>query len=88
MLFLNSWRVSSHIVRYDTGPPAIQKYNDTREKLRLNFHSFSVSVLLEYGRIRPDSTTAKFQSREIVSGKYGWLHMSDSIEFRFRSEQN
>jgi hypothetical protein len=25
MLFLNSWRVSSHIVRYDTTPPAIQK---------------------------------------------------------------
>jgi hypothetical protein len=25
MLFLNSWRVSSHIVRYDTSPPAIQK---------------------------------------------------------------
>jgi hypothetical protein len=25
MLFLNSWRVSSHIVRYDTNPPAIQK---------------------------------------------------------------
>jgi hypothetical protein len=25
MLFLNSWRVSSHIVRYDTYPPAIQK---------------------------------------------------------------
>ena len=25
MLFLNSWRASSHIVRYDTDPPAIQK---------------------------------------------------------------
>jgi hypothetical protein len=25
VLFLNSWRVSSHIVRYDTNPPAIQK---------------------------------------------------------------
>jgi hypothetical protein len=25
MLFWNSWRVSSHIVRYDTSPPAIQK---------------------------------------------------------------
>jgi hypothetical protein len=25
MLFLNSWRVSIHIVRYDTNPPAIQK---------------------------------------------------------------
>jgi hypothetical protein len=25
MLFLNSWRVSSHIVRYDTSAPAIQK---------------------------------------------------------------
>jgi hypothetical protein len=25
MLFLNSWRVSSHIVRYDTKPPAVQK---------------------------------------------------------------
>jgi hypothetical protein len=25
MLFLNSWRVSSHIVRYETNPPVIQK---------------------------------------------------------------
>ena len=25
MLFLKSWRMSSHIVRYDTNPPAIQK---------------------------------------------------------------
>jgi hypothetical protein len=24
-MFLNSWRVSSHIVGYDTNPPAIQK---------------------------------------------------------------
>jgi hypothetical protein len=32
MLFLNSWRVSSHIVRYDTNPPAIQKqYWHSRE---------------------------------------------------------
>ena len=27
-----------------------KKSNDTREKLRLNFHSLSVSELLEYGR--------------------------------------
>jgi hypothetical protein len=53
LLFLNSWRVSSHIVRYDTVPLAIQKHcNGTREKLRLNLHSLSVSVLLEYGRKR------------------------------------
>ena len=53
ILFWNSWRVSSHIVRYDTSPPAIQKQQyDTREKLRFNLHSLSVSVseLLEYGR--------------------------------------
>ena len=32
MLFLKSWRVSSHIVRYDTGPLAIQKQQwDSRE---------------------------------------------------------
>ena len=32
LLFLNSWRVSSHIVRYDTGPLAIQKQQwDSRE---------------------------------------------------------
>jgi hypothetical protein len=47
MLFLNNWRVSSHIVRYDASPPAIQKqqwHSDTQEKLRLNFHSLSLSV--------------------------------------------
>jgi hypothetical protein len=55
MLFLNSWRVSSHRVRYDTRPPAIQMNSiNCQEKLRLNLHSLSVSVsvseLLEYGR--------------------------------------
>jgi hypothetical protein len=53
MLFLNSWRVSSHIVRYDINAPAIQNQQiDNQEKLRLNLHSLSVSVsqLLEYGR--------------------------------------
>jgi hypothetical protein len=34
MLFLNSWRVSSHIVRNDTSPPAIQKQHwHSREAL-------------------------------------------------------
>jgi hypothetical protein len=57
MLFLNSWRVSSHIVRYDTNPPAIQKTDsiDTQGKLRLNLHSLSVSELfLEYRRCKSD----------------------------------
>ena len=51
MLFLNSWRVSSHIVRYDTiALQLFENSNDTREKLRLvNFHSLSVSELLQYG---------------------------------------
>ena len=30
--------------------------NDTREKLRLNFHSLSVSELLEYGRYSVENT--------------------------------
>ncbi len=44
---------------------------------------------------RPDSTSAfswRNSSLEIMSAKYGWLHMSDSIEFsyffRFRSKWN
>jgi hypothetical protein len=32
MLFLNSWRVRSHIVRYDTNPPTIQKQQLTLKK--------------------------------------------------------
>ena len=53
MLFLNSWRVSSHIVRYSmTLPLQLFKNSvDTQEKLRLNLHSLSVSELLEYGRM-------------------------------------
>jgi hypothetical protein len=47
VLFLNSWRVSSHIVRYDTNPAVIQKQHEnsteTQGKLRLNLHSLSVS---------------------------------------------
>jgi hypothetical protein len=50
-MFLNSWRVSSRIVRYDPNPPAIQKLNSTdpQGKLRLNLHSliaFSLLALL------------------------------------------
>jgi hypothetical protein len=42
VLFLNSWKVSNRIVRYDTNP---DKNNiDTQGKLRLNL----VSDLLEY----------------------------------------
>jgi hypothetical protein len=50
MLFLNSLRVSSHIARYDTNPPAFQ---GTEGKLSLNLHSLSVSVskFLEYRRL-------------------------------------
>jgi hypothetical protein len=50
VLFLNSRRVSSHIVGYDTSPPAIQ---GTQEKLSLNLHTLSVSVskFLEYRRL-------------------------------------
>ena len=50
MLFLNSWRVRSHIVRYDTNLQLFKNSIDTQEKLRLNLHSLSVSELLEYGR--------------------------------------
>jgi hypothetical protein len=50
MLFLNSCRVNSHIVRCDNNPPGIQNSIDTGEKLRLNLHSLSASDLLEYGR--------------------------------------
>ena len=54
MLFLNSWRVSNHIVPCGTNPPPFlfKNRNDTREKLQLNIHSLSVRVseLLEYGR--------------------------------------
>jgi hypothetical protein len=40
-----------HIVRYTTLTlQLVINSNDTREKLRLNFHSLSVNVLLEYGR--------------------------------------
>jgi hypothetical protein len=51
-VFLNSWRVSSRIVRYDTiALQLFENSNDTGQKLRLNLHSESVSVeLLEYGR--------------------------------------
>ena len=50
MLFLNSWRVSSHIGKYDTSLQLFKNSIDTQEKLRLNLHSLSVSELSEYGR--------------------------------------
>jgi hypothetical protein len=54
LLFLNSWRASVVPYNVTAHPPAIQKQPasiDTREKLRLNLHSLSVSELLEYGRM-------------------------------------
>ena len=65
MLFLNSWMVSSHIVRYDT--ITLQLFinsNDTREKFRLNFHSLSVSVseLFEHGLCIPARASILYNS--------------------------
>ena len=63
MLFLNSWRASSHIVRYDTVPHGqlFKSSIDTQGKFRLNIHSFSVSVseLLEYRRYSQIRTVNK-----------------------------
>ena len=45
MLFLNSWRVSSHIVRYDTNPPPILVKNS------IDMHSREAQIespLIEY----------------------------------------
>jgi hypothetical protein len=55
MLFLNSWRVSTRIVRYDTNRPAIQKQQwhlrETQIELPLiECVCMHVSELLEYGR--------------------------------------
>jgi hypothetical protein len=53
MLFLNSWRVSSHLVRYDTSPPAIQKQQWHSKEAQIELPLIecdSVSKLLEYGR--------------------------------------
>jgi hypothetical protein len=49
-----------------THPPAIQKQHfDTQEKLRLNFHSLSMSVLLEYGR-KMSNTLDKSKKTPII----------------------
>jgi hypothetical protein len=53
MLFLNSWRVSSHIGRYDTSPPAIQKQQWHSREAQIELPLIEcdcVSELLEYGR--------------------------------------
>jgi hypothetical protein len=77
MLFLNSRRVSSHIVRYDTSPPAIQKDKnniDTWEKLRLNLHSLSVSELLEYRRKSQRSAESRgfYPGTPVSSHRESW----------------
>jgi hypothetical protein len=52
MVFLNSWRVSDHIVRLTLALQLFKNTIDAQEKLRLNLHSLSASVseLLEYRR--------------------------------------
>ena len=65
VLFLNSWRVSSHIVRYRYDTLQLFKNSiDTQGKLRLNFHSLSVSELLEYRRNPPAIQKQHLHSRE------------------------
>ena len=49
MLFLNSWRVSSHIVRYGINPPAIQKQHWHSKEYQIEPPLFE-SELLEYRR--------------------------------------
>jgi hypothetical protein len=53
LLFLNSCRVSSHIVKYDTSPPAIKKQHWHWREAQIELHSLSVSAseILEYGRM-------------------------------------
>ena len=52
MLFLNSWMVSSRIVRYGTDLQLFKNCTDAQGKLRLNLHSLTLSVseLLEHRR--------------------------------------
>jgi hypothetical protein len=49
MLFLNNWRVSSHIERYDTSPPAIQKQQCHSREAQIELPLIECE-LLEYGR--------------------------------------
>jgi hypothetical protein len=62
MLFLNSWRVSSHIVRYDTNLQLFKNSTDTQEKLILNLHSLSANELLDFNSLYAEPTPAKIPS--------------------------
>jgi hypothetical protein len=64
LLFSSSWRAS--VIPYYVTMLTLQLFGnsiDTQEKLRLNFHSLSVSELLEYGRMFWNP--GKFQSHTI-----------------------
>jgi hypothetical protein len=63
MLFLNSWRVSSHIVRYDTNPPAIQEQHwHSREA-----HIEPPLIECEWAfRIRAEDPSSAIRDRPVV----------------------
>jgi hypothetical protein len=74
MLFLNSWRVSSHIVRYDTSPPAIQKQQ---------WHSREAQI--ELPLIECECEWA-FRIRAILSGVSHIAKLSDHIWYMLRGK--
>jgi hypothetical protein len=85
MLFLNSWRVSSHIVQGTTLTLQLFKNNSgTQEKLRLNLHSLSVSELLEYGR----KTFNRVEAIDISSAHRLWDEQWEQQRLKFCFKPN
>jgi hypothetical protein len=69
--FLNSWKLSSHIVRYDTNPPAIQKqHHGHSRKAQIEPPLIECECeLLEYGRKSCFSRCKCLKSYKTTNGK-------------------
>jgi hypothetical protein len=88
MPFLNSWRVSSHIVRYDTNHPAFRKqhwHSSSQGKFRLKLHSLSVSEQFRIQALRPYSKSSLTLIEWKFNLSFSWVSMLFLISWRVSS---
>jgi hypothetical protein len=86
--FLNSWRVSSHIVRYDTNHPAFRKqhwHSSSQGKFRLKLHSLSVSEQFRIQALRPYSKSSLTLIEWKFNLSFSWVSMLFLISWRVSS---
>ena len=82
MLLLNSWRVSSHIVRYDTNLQLFKNSTDTQEKLRFNLHSLSVKPVFHLRIFSREANFSFVFVSQLEPSGTNWIKTKENFALR------